>query len=350
MALPSSTDPAAQVTTRSQRALRAAAVLACLPYLSLKTAWVLGSDLGIPAGSSLLDGGATLRIANIVGVVMDAAVIVLALLLTRPWGQRVPAWLLIGPVWLATGLLTPIMLAYPAQVVGHLAGGAQTTSAGSESGSGDPFLAEWVFGVVYTGFIVQGLALGALFALYSRRRWRHVWAGRLADLPGARPLQRVAALGTAALTMIPLTMHLAWAAGAKVGLTESRAGERTRDYYIVEAAFVVLAIATVVGVFLWVFRRAGRMSVWLPLGLCIAGSAGLAGWGGWLLVVAAVNTDAVRGTTGLMSLTHVAQVAIGVAVLVQASASAKDRQGVVTPDNEPATGRPAALGGTKRWA
>ena len=38
-------------TTRARRVLRAVAVLACLPYLSLKTAWVLGSHAGIPAGS-----------------------------------------------------------------------------------------------------------------------------------------------------------------------------------------------------------------------------------------------------------------------------------------------------------
>ena len=167
--------------SRHEGALRAVAILACLPYLSLKTAWVLGSTAGIPAGSSLLDGGATLRIANAVGVVMDAAVIVLALLLTRPWGLRVPAWLLVGPVWLATGLRTPIMLAYPAQVVARLFGDRPPANAAS----GDPFLAEWVFGVVYTGFIVQGLALGALFVLYARQRWSHLWVGRLADLPYA---------------------------------------------------------------------------------------------------------------------------------------------------------------------
>ena len=309
-------------TTRTGRSLRGVAILACLPYLSLKTAWVLGSTAGIPAGSSLLEGGATLRIANAVGVVMDAAVIVLALMLTRPWGLRVPAWLLVGPVWLATGLLTPIMLAYPAQVVAQLFGDRQP----AHTGSGDPFLAEWVFAVVYTGFIVQGLALGALFVLYARQRWSHLWVGRLADLPRAGRSQHLAVTGIAALTTFALTMHLLWAGGATVGLTGSRAAERTRDYYIVEAAFAVLAVATAVGLLAWVFRRGARMPGWLPLGLGIVASAGLAGWGGWLLIVAAVNQDAARETTSLMTLTYVAQVILGAWSLALAAGFARERR------------------------
>ena len=311
-----------QPTTRTRRALRAVAILACLPYLSLKTAWVLGSQAGIPAGSSLLEGGATLRIANAVGVVMDAGVIVIALLLTRPWGLRVPAWLLVGPVWLATGLLTPIMLAYPAQVVARLVGDRPPAT----TKTGDPFLAEWVFGVVYTGFIVQGLALGALFALYARQRWSHLWVGRLADLPRAGRPQHLAAVGIAALTTFALTMHLLWACGAEVGLTDSRAAERTRDYYIVEAAFVALAIATAVGVLAWVLRWGARLPGWLPLGLGIVASAGLAGWGGWLLIVSAVNTDAAKQTTSLMSLTYGAQVVLGAWSLALAVGFAKERR------------------------
>ncbi len=310
-----------QPTTRTRRALRAGAILACLPYLSLKTAWVLGSQAGIPAGSSLLDGGATLRIANAVGVVMDAGVIVIALLLTRPWGLRVPAWLLVGPVWLATGLLTPIMLAYPAQVVARLVGNRPPAT----TNTGDPFLAEWVFGVVYTGFIVQGLALGALFALYARQRWSHLWVGRLADLPRAERPQHLAAVGIAALTTFALTMHLLWACGSEVGLTDSRAAERTRDYYIVEAAFVVLASATAIGLLVWVFRLSARPA-WQPLGLGIVASAGLAGWGGWLLIVTAVNTDAAKQSTSLMSLTHFAQVILGAWSLALAVGFSKERR------------------------
>ncbi|NEE28586.1 hypothetical protein G3M53_24405, partial [Streptomyces sp. SID7982] len=84
----------------------------------------------------------------------------LALLLTRPWGLRVPAWLLVLPMWVASGLLLPIMTAFPVQLVVRLLGGGGGRPVGE--GSSEPFLDPWVFGVVYGGFIVQGVALGAL--------------------------------------------------------------------------------------------------------------------------------------------------------------------------------------------
>ena len=222
----------------------------------------------------------------------------------------------------ATGLLTPIMLAYPAQVVARLVGDRPPAS----TGSGDPFLAEWVFGVVYTGFIVQGLALGALFVLYARQRWSHLWVGRLADLPRPQRPQHLAALGIAALAMFALVMHLLWAGGATIGLTDSRAADRTRDYYVVEAAFAALALVTAVGVLAWVFRRSARLPGWLPLGLGIVASAGLAGWGGWLLIVSAVNPDAASETTGLMSLTYFVQVVLGAWSLALAVGFARERK------------------------
>lgn len=144
---------------RSRRALRAVAVVSCVPYLSLKAAWIAGSRIGIPDGSSLLEHRATMAVANSVTVLMDAAVIVLALVLTRPWGLRAPAWLLGLPAWVATGLLAPIMAGFPLQVLVDVLGGSTSTAAAE----GEPFLDAWVFGVVYTGFIVQGLTLGALF-------------------------------------------------------------------------------------------------------------------------------------------------------------------------------------------
>jgi hypothetical protein len=308
--------------TRPRRVLRAVAILACLPYLALKSAWVLGSDIGIPAGSSLLEGGAALRIANTVGVVMDAGVVVLALLLTRPWGLRVPTWLIILPMWVATGLLTPIILAFPAQTVMRMASGPP---ADSVTVAAEPFLAEWVFGVVYTGFILQGLTLGALFVMYARARWGHVWAGRLGHLPGVRLSEAVVGTGAAGLALLPLALHLVWATGGTAGLTAARAAERTRDFYAVEGAFVVLSAGAVVGLLAWLLRRGARLPIWLPVGLTLTASAGLAGWGGWLLTVALVNQGATGETTAPMTLTHLSQLAVGVAVLWLAARAAAHR-------------------------
>jgi hypothetical protein len=49
---------------------------ACLPWLSLRTAWVSGSHIGIPEGSPLREGGGMLAAANALGVVLDSFVVV----------------------------------------------------------------------------------------------------------------------------------------------------------------------------------------------------------------------------------------------------------------------------------
>ncbi|NYV76049.1 hypothetical protein HW445_17295, partial [Streptomyces sp. UH6] len=149
-------------TTPARRLLRATAVVACLPYLGLKAAWIAGSRVGIPDGSALLDHRVTMAVANGLSMLLDSGVIVLALVLTRPWGRRVPALMLALPAWVATGLLAPIMAGYPLQLVARAFAGGVATGADARR---EPFLHEWVFAVVYAGFIVQGLALGALFVL-----------------------------------------------------------------------------------------------------------------------------------------------------------------------------------------
>lgn len=162
--------------------------------------------------------------------------IVLALLLTRPWGLRVPVWLLALPVWGATGLLAPIIVGYPLQVVIRLLGG---TVARPEDAAREPFLDEWVFGVVYTGFIVQGLTLGALFVLYARDRWGHLWRGQVWELPASsptRPAQQAAAVVASLLALFPFTTHLLWACGVTAGLNEAQIEERTSDFYALEAS------------------------------------------------------------------------------------------------------------------
>ncbi|MGX9226408.1 hypothetical protein ACWV95_08970 [Streptomyces albus] len=152
---------------RARAALAAGAVTACLPYLTLKLNWLAGGHLGIPEGSPLRDGGAALWSVNALTVAMDATVLLLVLALVRPFGQRLPGLLLALPLWGAAGLLGPIAVAFPLQAV------TGVLRSGGGSGDGDPgrLLEGWVWTLVYTGFTLQALALGGLFALYVRRRW-----------------------------------------------------------------------------------------------------------------------------------------------------------------------------------
>ncbi|MFD5076871.1 hypothetical protein [Streptomyces sp. NPDC058371] len=300
---------------RTRRVLRTVAVVSTLPYLSLKIAWVAGSHLGIPEGSSLLAHRSSTAVANSLTVLMDAAVIVLALLLTRPWGRRVPAWLLAFPMWVATGLLAPIMTGVPLQLVVQVLGGS--VNKASDTGR-EPFLDEWVFGVVYTGFIVQGLALGTLFVLYARDRWGHLWRGRVGELPASAvgSAQRAAAVAAAVVALLPLTLHLLWACGSTAGLNAGRATDRTGDFYVLETLDVLFLLSAVAGAWIIAFRSGRRLPTRLPLALAWVGSGATACWGGWLSLASLGGVDDLaKRPTELMNLTYAGQMIVGILVI-----------------------------------
>ncbi|MEV5611362.1 hypothetical protein [Streptomyces sp. NPDC052225] len=294
------------MTSRTQQILRSVAVLACLPYLTLKVVWIAGGRVGIPDGSSLLDHRTAMAVGNAFTVLLDSAVIVLALLLTRPWGRRVPAVLLVVPMWVATGLLVPIMIGYPAQLVVRAFGGSTGAAKASE-----PFLDDWVFMVVYPGFIVQGLCLGALFVGYARERWGHLWRGRVPESAGA--LSRWAAVGAAGLALFPAAMHLLWALGSRAGLAVGRADGRASDFYVLEALNVGYLAAAVAGALLLAYG--GGRAVRAPLALTWFGSASAACWGGWLGLAALLDVaDSANRPTALMNLTYAGQMTVGLLV------------------------------------
>jgi hypothetical protein len=327
------------------RVLRALAVTACVPYLALKIAWASGSRVGIPDGSTLLGNHATMIVGSIESALLDSMVVVLALLLTQQWGRRVPVWLLILPAWAATGLLSPIMVGYPLQLAARLLGGTAAPSGGPAA---RPFLHEWVFTVVYTGFIVQALALGALFVLYARARWGHLWRGRISGLTGqgsARGVQRATALMATAVVLVPLTAHLLWATGSTSGLTATQIAERTSDFYELEAAYVLLAVMTVTGLLLIAFPRAGALPLRLPLSLAFVGSAALACWGGYMMLTALENRDPSRRISELMNVTYSMQLLAGMLVFTmgayffaeRAAQPGHGEESVASSDSEPHT-------------
>ncbi|WP_326649120.1 MULTISPECIES: hypothetical protein [unclassified Streptomyces] len=305
------TDPAGPGRTRT--VVCAVAIASCVPYLSLKTAWIAGSRIGIPDGSVLLEHRALMAVANSVTVLMDGAVIVLALLLTQAWGRRVPAWLPAVPLWIAGGLLLPIMVGFPVQLLTHAFTGAPSRRAGDK-----PFLDEWVFGVVYTGFIVQGLALGTLFVLYARERWSHVWRGRVWDLPTAatgRTL-KVTAVTAAVLALFPATMRLLWACGATTGLSATRIEQRTADFYVLEGISALFVAVAVTGVLLIAFRRGRALPLRTPLAMAWLGSGAVGCWGVWLLIAAVLpGGEEGERASGLMALTYAVGVIVGLLVV-----------------------------------
>ncbi|MYS35485.1 hypothetical protein K388_02494 [Streptomyces sp. KhCrAH-43] len=293
----------------ARSALRTVAITACLPYITLKTAWLAGSHVGIPDGSVLLDHRALMAVANGGSVLMDGAVVVLALLLTRPWGLRVPAWLLALPMWTATGLLLLIMTGYPLQLLVLALGG----NGGGAGTAGRPVLHEWVSAVVYGGFILQGLSLGALFALYARDRWGHLWRGTLGELPDSptAPALRAGAVAAALLALVPGTMHLLWAAGSTAGLSADRAAGRDSGFHVLEALYVLWTAVAAAGVLLLAFRRSA-LPLRVPLAAAWGGSGVMACWGGWLSATSLTSADdAAQQPTAAMVLTYAVQMLVG---------------------------------------
>jgi hypothetical protein len=283
------------------RILRGLAVASCVPYLALKAHWIAGGRTGIPDGSFLLAHSDMMGVVNAATVLMDACVIVLALLLTQGWGRRVPAAFLALPMWAATGLLAPIMTVFPLQLaVKALAGDAATPAPEGSA----PFLDEWVFGVVYGGFILQGIALGSLFVPYARERWGHLWQGRVGQLPAHTGALRATALASAALAALVAGPHLLRVTGASAGFSLGDGPEGSgglplaaRLFDGVQAAF---ALALAASLLVLALRLGGALPLKAPLAVAWAGSGVLGCWGGWLLLSRALGgLDGERPTTAL---------------------------------------------------
>jgi hypothetical protein len=86
-------------------------VLAVVPYVVLKLAWLNGSGVGVVDGTALAELHSTrMVVGNNVTIVLEVAAVGLALALASAWGRRLPVWIVRGLGAGATGLLAPILL------------------------------------------------------------------------------------------------------------------------------------------------------------------------------------------------------------------------------------------------
>ncbi|NIK58525.1 hypothetical protein [Kribbella shirazensis] len=151
---------------RLQRAALVVACLAPVPYLVLKVLWLSGSTIGTTTAAGASEMHETrFVVGNLITVFLMVVAVAFAIALTRPAAHRVPAWLVFVLGAGATGLLAPILLGLPLGLVLQLiADGAVKTAT-------DEGLAPWVFGAVYSGFALLGIALAVLLAQYVVARW-----------------------------------------------------------------------------------------------------------------------------------------------------------------------------------
>ncbi len=177
---PRAASPTWRPPARWQIVLAVGAVLSTLPYGALKLMWLGGSDIGLK--DARLSTSTVMEVANSITLAMSLTGAVLAVVLLRPVGLRLPGWSVMTPLFVGTGLLGGILVLLPIQFLL----GARGSQPASDPD--DPIEA-WVYPVVYGGFALMGVCLLGLFAAYAWRRWL-VPGGWTAAYAAWRPVPR----------------------------------------------------------------------------------------------------------------------------------------------------------------
>ena len=269
------------------------AVASALPYLGLKLVWLTGGTLGVADRTMMRE--TSMIVLNGITAGMDLVGIGLAMAFTHRWGLRVPAWLLLPPIWVATGFLATFVVAVPiAAVVSALVSDSLPRVT---SGPVQP----WVYVVVYTEFAGLGMGLLVGFILYARTRWAETLRSPVrAHQPGATHDVQVPLANAAAVAALALgALYLAWALGATVGLTAEAAARRTIVGHLINGIDGALALGAAAGLLMMVRRIGKRTPFWVPLALTWVGAGSLFGWGLWQMINVVGQTALVRGAERL---------------------------------------------------
>lgn len=226
-------------------------ICAAVPYLTLKILWVAGVMVGVPEESAARSGW---EVQNAATGVLDLVAILLALGLMQRWGQRVPAWLVIVPIWVGTGFLVPAFI----EVLIDF--GYAIVTSGRLVNVDSGLVDNWTYAVVGSGFAIQGILLSIAFVLYVYERWRDTVADVDVEPPRTPtfPIQRVVGITGAVFAAFVAVVH-AWQ--AVLAPPAWRVGEWTFETRVVEGVEAVGALLAVVGITQLLRARAGR---WVP--------------------------------------------------------------------------------------
>lgn len=273
-------------------------IAAMLPYLTLKILWMAGNPLGLDP--AFVDDPTVVAL-NAMTFGMDAVGLVMALAFTMRWGMRLPAWLVLLPLWVGTGLLSVIVVTAP---LGVLVEGADVLP---DAGPIQP----WVIMVVYSGFVVQGIGLMVSFALYARDRWPHVLTAPVADRPltSTLPFQAVVARGALLFTLLIGGIRLAWAFGVSAGLP-GVADDYSPSSALLDGFKGLLAIGAGAALLAMV-AGAGRAPFWKPLVVAWLGSGAMFGWGLYAMIVTVTGGPLGGNSPGLVGVVQLFETLTG---------------------------------------
>ncbi|WP_208766192.1 hypothetical protein [Streptomyces capillispiralis] len=197
-------------------------------------------------------GGADWRAINAATAFLAAVGIVLAMAFSRPWGERLPAWLVALPVWVGTGLLVPMLLLAP--VLGPAA-----MTRDQDAGSPDFWIYEQI--LVMISLVGVGVGLPLALAGYARARWPEALGGPLAyDEPagGTRELQVTLARLIAAGCVLLAGVKVFWAAGGTLGLESGQLERRDLWWHMLSLSTAAWALAGAWGILVLTARRGTR--------------------------------------------------------------------------------------------
>lgn len=249
--MPIMTAMAAQPTSRLMKMRRICGygtVVAVMPYMLIKVVWTFG--LFLPNEEM---GEADWRAINATTAVLAAVGILLAVAFIQPWGQRLPAWLIVLPVWVGTGLLVPMLVLAP--VLGPAAMSQDEQAAASND--------LWAYEQVLVMISLVGVGIGLPLALagYAKARWPEALSGPVD--PGetrgnTQALQttvaRLLAAGCVALGLVKVF----WAAGGTLGLDADRLSYRDMWWHLLSLSTGVWAFAGAWGLLVLTSRRGPR--------------------------------------------------------------------------------------------
>lgn len=263
-----------------------AAVASALPYLGLKLLWLSGSTLGVADRSMMAER--SMFVLNAITAGMDVAGIALALAFTHPWGLRIPAWLLLPPMWVATGLLATFVVGVPVAAILYALGSLPLITGGPVEG--------WVYVLVYIEFAGLGTGLMLAFSLYARARWAEVFQRQAIVRSSASHRVRVVLANATAPIAIALGVwYLSWAFGATLGLAQETVARRTIIGSVINAIDAVLMMAAAAGVLMLIRGIGDSLPRWLPLVMAWAGTGSMFGWGLWQTVNVVGQTALMQG-------------------------------------------------------
>ncbi|NBE98676.1 hypothetical protein FE391_40240 [Nonomuraea sp. KC401] len=295
-----------------------ATVATMLPYLTLKILWLTGSSLGV-TDPGLMNDPAMAGL-NVMTFGMDAVGLLLVVAFTTRWGLRLPAWLVLLPMWVGTGLLSVVVVTAPIMV----------TAGGIAVFSGGP-IEPWVYMMVYGGFVGQGMGLMATFVLYARDRWPGVSGPGHAIAGPARQFQTAVAWGSLLVVTLVAGVRLSWTFGAPVGAV------------VMDGFKALLALAGAVA-FVAVVRERGKGSFWrlaVPVWL---GSGSLFGWGLYAMIVRSVGGPLAVGGAAATDLVELFGMLAGLvmgmsgAYVLAERSGVRSRMGDVQPLEQPLEG------------